>query len=312
MNMGEKNMKKIIMVVVLFLAFTGVATGSSLNGDYKGNPIVLLKLNGRQVSNFDVPPMIIDGSTMVPISLLRQIGLTVNWDSNTYSVDVGLPDNSNNLNTSSSSQPNTNDTNSTDGRTKLTAKDIAKLMDRVGTIITYDQYGRPIAQGSGFVIDHWGLVITNSHVMQNASSWDIKLNASTYHHNWWWYNNPNTDVFGTYINVDRTGKVPSDSNFPFIPSNTNLPSIGDKVYAIGSPDGLTNTISEGIVSGIRNQNGMTIIQHTAFTDHGSSGGVLLNEYGEAIGITYAGIEKTPLDFAIPMLYVQAEINKKKQ
>ncbi|MNV65170.1 putative serine protease HhoA precursor [compost metagenome] len=90
----------------------------------------------------------------------------------------------------------------------------------------------------------------------------------------------------------------------FLPFNTALPEVGDKVYAIGSPEGLENTVSEGIVSGIRSNNGITVIQHTADITHGSSGGVLLNEYGEAIGITSGGVAGTNIEYAVPMMYVQ--------
>lgn len=72
--------------------------------------------------------------------------------------------------------------------------------------------------------------------------------------------------------------------------------IGEKAYAIGSPQGVNNTFSQGIVSQIRKH----LIQISVPIDHGSSGGALLNEYGEVIGITAAGVEDSNanLKFAI--------------
>lgn len=84
--------KKIILLALsLMLIATGVSA-SSLNGDYKGNPIVVVKSNGKALETDEVPAMIYDGHTVVPISLLRQIGASVTWDPNTYSVDVKMPE----------------------------------------------------------------------------------------------------------------------------------------------------------------------------------------------------------------------------
>ena len=68
----------------------------------------------------------------------------------------------------------------------------------------------------------------------------------------------------------------------------SIPKIGEKIYTIGSPRGLDNTFSSGEISQIRD-NG-DILQISAPIDHGSSGGVLLNSRGEAVGITSGGID----------------------
>lgn len=65
---------------------------------------------------------------------------------------------------------------------------------------------------------------------------------------------------------------------------------GQKVVAIGSPLGLFNSVSDGIISGFRNVDGVAMIQFTAPISHGSSGGAVLNMYGEVIGISTAGID----------------------
>ena len=77
---------------------------------------------------------------------------------------------------------------------------------------------------------------------------------------------------------------------------------GAKCYAIGSPQRLQNTISEGIISNPSQVlGGMTYIQTTAAISHGSSGGALINKYGQVIGITSGGIsEGENLGFAIPI------------
>ena len=65
---------------------------------------------------------------------------------------------------------------------------------------------------------------------------------------------------------------------------------GQKVVAIGSPLGLFNSVSNGIISGFRKLDGVDMIQFTAPISHGSSGGAVLNMLGEVIGISTAGID----------------------
>lgn len=283
------------LFLACFILFSGVAIGESINGSFNGNPIVKVVSDGRVLTD-EVPAQVIDGKTMVPLTMLRQLGFDVTWDQSTYSVNV--------------KQPSTPAAQTDTGPKKLTAKDIAQLMNRVGVITTYDQNWTPIAQGSGFVIGNTGYVITNSHVMTNAAKWKFEVNGKTYLTSWYSFNDTTYDLYGFMADVDNnTGITNPKANFPYIGLNFDLPQVGDKVYAIGSPKGLENTISEGIVSGIRNVNGMTYIQHTANTTHGSSGGVLLNEYGQVIGITNAGYDGTDLDFAIPTSYLQKHIAK---
>jgi DNA-binding protein Fis len=85
--------KKIISLVALLMMFMGVISASSINGDYKGNPIVKVMSNGKQLEVDEVPAMIYDGHTVVPISTLRQLGASVTWDAYGYSVDVRFPTN---------------------------------------------------------------------------------------------------------------------------------------------------------------------------------------------------------------------------
>jgi hypothetical protein len=84
-------MKKFLLITIFFLLFAGVVSASSVNGDYKGNPIVKITSNGKPLELDEVPPLIYDGHTVVPISLLRQLGISVIWNPETYGVDVSIP-----------------------------------------------------------------------------------------------------------------------------------------------------------------------------------------------------------------------------
>jgi hypothetical protein len=83
--------RRILAIILVSMVFMGVVSASSINGDYKGNPIVKVKSDGKLLESDEVPAMIYDGHTLVPISLLRQLGAYVNWDANAYSVDIRLP-----------------------------------------------------------------------------------------------------------------------------------------------------------------------------------------------------------------------------
>ena len=72
------------------------------------------------------------------------------------------------------------------------------------------------------------------------------------------------------------------TNNNYIPIASNKPNVGDKVYAIGSPKGFSNTFSSGEISQWRGPN---LMQTTVMIDHGSSGGALIDEYGNVVGIT---------------------------
>jgi S1-C subfamily serine protease len=194
-------------------------------------------------------------------------------------------------------------------RPKLSAKEISKLMDRVGYVESYNTNGTTIATGSGFVIDG-GMFITNHHVTEGGVGIKVKLDGVTYDNKgWYWMDNVKTDLFGLFLSTSYTtdGHTSGTSPYKYLSYQTELPEIGDKVYAIGSPYGLENSISDGIVSGIRTVDGVTMIQHTADIDHGSSGGALLNEYGDVIGVTSSGVEGSNLEFAIAIKYVIDEL-----
>ena len=85
-------------------------------------------------------------------------------------------------------------------------------------------------------------------------------------------------------------------------ANSDLLKVGQKIYAIGSPLGLENTMTEGLISGLRyTKDEGSFIQISAAISHGSSGGAVVNSNGELIGISTATIAKGQnINFAIPV------------
>ena len=105
--------------------------------------------------------------------------------------------------------------------------------------------------------------------------------------------------------------VKTSKSVNYIPLTSHKPKVGEKVYAIGSPLGLDNTFSSGEISQLR-PNEDYQIQISVPIDHGSSGGALINQYGEAIGITSAGLgeySSANLNFAVDIERVRGTIGR---
>lgn len=155
----------------------------------------------------------------------------------------------------------------------------SEIFDRYGSAVfmVFTSDGSSAYQGSGFFIDNSGLAVSNYHVFEGTSIGleQIKLVGSdeAYKVEEIIKRSDDEDFILFRVNCDNTN---------YIPIATDKPKIGEKVYAIGSPRGLENTFSSGEVSQWRADN---VMQISALIDHGSSGGALINEYGEVVGIT---------------------------
>lgn len=180
---------------------------------------------------------------------------------------------------------------------QLSVEDIAKKGASVVYVEVYDQNGNATASGSGFIISSDGKIVTNYHVIDGAYSAKVTLNDGTKY-----------DVQGVY-GYDKTAdiailKVDASNLSPVTLGDSSTADLGQSVVAIGSPEGLQNTVSTGIISSIRtseSRSGYKDFQISVPINHGSSGGALFNMYGQVIGITYAGYETTgDLNFAIPI------------
>lgn len=83
-------MKKIGLVIIMIVLLATVANAASINGEFEGNPIIKMKSNGKALAVEDVPAILYNGRTMVPVGVLRDLGVTVEWDQKTQSVDVAV------------------------------------------------------------------------------------------------------------------------------------------------------------------------------------------------------------------------------
>ena len=159
-----------------------------------------------------------------------------------------------------------------------------------------------IGSGSGVIITADGYIITNNHVIANASQLEVTLNNNrTYP----------AELIGTDPKTDiALIKIDSNEEFPYVPfGDSNELKIGEWVLAVGNPFNLTSTVTAGIVSAkARDLNEFdgkpqSFIQTDAAVNRGNSGGALVNTQGELVGINTAISSETGsyvgYSFAVP-------------
>ena len=192
-------------------------------------------------------------------------------------------------------------------------KNIGSVVNITSRVMTYDFFYGLVpqeGQGSGFVFDKEGHILTNYHVIADARQVEVTL------HNRKKYK-------ATIVGTDKSHDLAivqikaADLQPMTLGDSTNL-QVGQKVYAIGNPFGLAGTLTRGIVSSIRQvqePDGLVIeeaIQTDAAINPGNSGGPLLNWHGEVIGIntmiaSSVG-QSAGIGFAIPINTAKAVVN----
>ncbi len=174
----------------------------------------------------------------------------------------------------------------------------------VVVVVSINDKGHVIGQGSGFIVREDGAVVTNYHVINMAADVKIKLGMKVLDVEGVLHTDPENDL--AIVKLEGSG-------YPKVKiGDANKLKVGEKIYVIGSPQGLENTISEGILSGIREvDRERKILQMTAAISPGSSGGPLFNENGEVVGVaTFLIAETQNLNFAMPINLVTAGLTKK--
>src|SRR5690606_6315578 len=161
--------------------------------------------------------------------------------------------------------------------------------------ITRSPFTRPMqalqGTGSGVIVSPDGYIVTNNHVIQNASSLQVTLNNNeTY----------TAEVIGSHPQSDiALLKIDPENELEYLPfGNSNNAQVGEWVLAVGNPFNLTSTVTAGIISaksrnlGINPSEISSFIQTDAAVNPGNSGGALVNVRGELIGINTAITSQT--------------------
>jgi hypothetical protein len=182
---------------------------------------------------------------------------------------------------------------------KEIARDISKAVVIVESL---DERGTVTGQGSGFLVTANGAVVTNLHVLQGAAMARVKL--------------PNGDAYKTadLVEVDDARDIAilkiKGFKLPTVPlGDSDKTEVGENIVVISSPEGLVNSLSTGVISGVRRFDTHRVFQITSPISQGSSGGALINSNGEVIGIvTYFLRNGQNINFAVPINYARGMIS----
>lgn len=171
---------------------------------------------------------------------------------------------------------------------------VAPIQKSVVTVATFDLEGDLTNLGSGFFIDDNGTLVTNYHVLDGAYKGEIKISDGSKY--------PITAIIAKNQVVDLIKvrvEIPRELSIPVVLAHSE-PGIAERVVVIGSPMGLDQTISEGIISAVREMPmNSRVYQLTAPISSGSSGSPALNLQGEVIGVvTFQASKGQNLNFAI--------------
>jgi S1-C subfamily serine protease len=192
-------------------------------------------------------------------------------------------------------------------------KNIPSVVNVTSRAMTFDFFYGLVpqeGQGSGFVIDKDGHILTNYHVIADARQVEVTMhNRKKY----------KATVVGTDPAHDLAViQIKASDLVPAVLGDSRNLQVGQKVYAIGNPFGLAGTMTRGIVSSIRpvrEPNGAMIdeaIQTDAAINPGNSGGPLMNWHGEVIGINTMILsnvqQNSGIGFAIPINTAKAVLN----
>ncbi len=172
---------------------------------------------------------------------------------------------------------------------------VRRVEPSVVLVQTFASSGKKLSQGSGFFVDTRGDVVTNLHVVQGASRAQVKIASGT-----------TFDVTGVVAQdrlrdlVRLAVAVPPGTGVPLAIA-ANLPEPGQQVVVIGSPLGLEQTVTDGIVSAVRVVRPMgTVVQMSAPISPGSSGSPVVNLDGQVVGVaSFLRQDGQNLNFAVP-------------
>lgn len=325
----------VFILIVCFLLLQAGALAGAAAGGWNGYPTVNVRVNGKPYTGA-VPAILVENYTFLPLrGLAEALGMQVAWDGATRTVLVTSPPDAvaraeaaearaasleRELEQAKAElQAVRKELEATraelqaarkeleDARKQLAQRPpqgastdrqavIARVRPAVFKLVVLDATGREVGSGSAVAVAE-DLLVTNYHVIEDAAqARAVAEDGRTIPVAGLAAADPAKDL--ALLKVDAR----------LVPAEIRLapePQVGEEVIAIGSPKGLTNTVSTGIVSGLRDWKGIQVFQTTAPISPGSSGGGLFDAQGRLIGVTFGYLEGGQnLNFAIPMAFAQ--------
>lgn len=195
---------------------------------------------------------------------------------------------------------------------EINSKEIfERYKDRIYVVISYDSQGKPASFGTGFLYKN-SQIISNYHVVEDARTIKVKpLNTDGKEEE---VAVELVDTNADWVLLDKFHNFNKKNSEPY-PEVEHAESVetGDAVTVIGNPEGLTGSLSTGVVSSIRTDDGVDWVQITAPISHGSSGSPVFDSIGRWIGIaTLSIIDGQNLNLATPAKGIVTAINSQKE
>lgn len=163
-------------------------------------------------------------------------------------------------------------------------------------VVAYDATGKPAELGSGVMLPNHD-VATNCHVVKDGTQYRVRYRDKDY---------PASLDKSDWDRDVCSLNVPGLPAPPVVMGKTKTLQVGAPVYAIGAPEGLQLTLSEGIVSSLRPVGAGSYIQTTAAISPGSSGGGLFDDEGHLLGLTsFFMSQGQQLNFALPVEWIES-------
>lgn len=185
-----------------------------------------------------------------------------------------------------------------------------KVSPAVACIEVMNEEYKKRSQGSGFLVSPDGMIVTNYHVIHLGLRGFARFGDNKAL--------PVTAILAQDKEKDLAVIKVHAQNMPYVEllPEGEKPAVGERAFAIGTPSGFTNTLSEGLVSGLREQDDRSVVQTTAPIGSGSSGGPLLDARGRVLGVnTYVRVEQVQgrvvenLNFAVASEEIHAILEK---
>jgi S1-C subfamily serine protease len=184
------------------------------------------------------------------------------------------------------------------GQVPLTTAQIAKRVSPSVVVIQGKTYSGDVL-GSGFIISKDGKIATNFHVVRNMRSASVELaDGKSFN---------SVSVLATDERHDLAIIKIAGSNLSILElGNSDALTVGEPVVAVGTPRGLEGTVTAGILSSVRDAgDGFKVLQTDAAVNPGNSGGPLVNDKAQVIGVvSFKLLSSEGLNFAIPISYVR--------
>ena len=187
--------------------------------------------------------------------------------------------------------------------------DYRTVAPSVLTLYCFNQAGKLIAQASGFIIRSDGVAVTNWHVANDAYSITATNGRGE---SFTVIRLLSTDAENDLVTM-QLGPAAGDSPVKFIalsPGDTRTLNPGQKVFTVSAPEGLSQTVGDGLLSAVRSEGGLQLFQITAPISPGSSGGPVFDERGQVIAVIKSQLPSgQQLNFAIPIDIVVRLLNE---